>query len=60
MQSLILSLSARIKHWLNFIMYFLGKKKIYEKWIHRTAGEEGGYLFNSPVSLPPASQTLRH
>ena len=28
--------------------------------IHGTAGEEGGYLFNSSLPLPPASQTLRH
>ena len=28
--------------------------------IHRTAGEGGGYLFNSSLPLPPASRTLRH
>ena len=28
--------------------------------IHRTAGEGGGYFFNSPLPLPPDSQTLRH
>ena len=28
--------------------------------IHRTAGEKGGYLFNSSLRLPLASQTLRH
>ena len=28
--------------------------------IHRTAGEEGGYLFNSSLPLPPVSQALRH
>ena len=28
--------------------------------IHRTAREGGGYLFNSSLPLPPASQTLRH
>ena len=28
--------------------------------IHRTAGEGGGYLFNSSLSLPPTSQTFRH
>ena len=28
--------------------------------IHRTAGEGGGYLFNSFLPLPPASQTLRY
>ena len=28
--------------------------------IHRTAVEGGGYLFNSSLPLPPASQTLRH
>ena len=26
--------------------------------IHRTAGEEGGYLFNSFISLPPVLQTI--
>ena len=28
--------------------------------IHKTAEEGGGYLFNSSLPLPPASQTLRH
>ena len=28
--------------------------------IHRTARERGGYLFNSSLPLPPASQALRH
>ena len=28
--------------------------------IHRTAGEGGGYLFNSSLPLPPTSQTLRY
>ena len=28
--------------------------------IHRTAGGGGGYLLNSSLPLPPASQTLRH
>ena len=28
--------------------------------IHGTAGEGGGYLFNSSLPFPPASQTLRH
>ena len=28
--------------------------------IHGTAGEGGGYLFNSSLPLPPASQALRH
>ena len=28
--------------------------------IHRTAGEGGGYLFNSSLPLPPASRALRH
>ena len=28
--------------------------------IHRTAWEGGGYLFNSSLQLPPASQTFRH
>ena len=27
--------------------------------IHRTAGEVGGYLFNSSLPFPPASPTLR-
>ena len=27
---------------------------------HRTAGEGGGYFFNSSLPLPPVSQTLRH
>ena len=28
--------------------------------IHRTAGERGGYLFNSSLPLPPTSQALGH
>ena len=28
--------------------------------IHGTAGEGGGYLFDSSLPLPAASQTLRH
>ena len=28
--------------------------------IRGTAGEGGGYLFNSSLPLPPASQALRH
>ena len=28
--------------------------------IHRTAGEGGGYFFNSSLPLPAASQALRH
>ena len=28
--------------------------------IHRATREGGGYLFNSSLSVPPASQTLRH
>ena len=28
--------------------------------IYRTAGEGGGYLFNSSLPLPTTSQTLRH
>ena len=28
--------------------------------IHIAAGEWGGYLFNSSLTLPPASQTLRN
>ena len=28
--------------------------------IHRTAGEGGGYFFNTSLLLPPASQALRH
>ena len=28
--------------------------------MHRTAGEGGGYLCNSFLPLPPASQTIRH
>ena len=28
--------------------------------IHGTAGEGGGYVFNSSLPLPPASQRLRH
>ena len=28
--------------------------------VHRTAGEGGGYSFNSSLPLPPALKTLRH
>ena len=29
-------------------------------WIHRTAGEGGGYIFNSTLPFPPALQILRN
>ena len=43
---------------MNFFFYlgFLSRKFT----IYRTAGEGGGYLFNSSLPLPPASQTLRY
>ena len=52
-------------------LYFLSKKNCCKFFlylgflsrtftIHRTAVESGGYLFNSPLPLPPASQTLRY
>ena len=39
-----------------FYLDFLSQKFT----IHRTAGEERGYLFNFSLLLPPTSQTLRH
>ena len=39
-----------------FYLGFLSRTFI----IHRTAGEGGGYLYNSSLPLPPASQILRH
>ena len=39
-----------------FYMAFLSQTFM----MYRTAGEGGGYLFNSSLPLPPTSQTLRH
>ena len=43
---------------INFVFYpgFLSRTFT----IHRAAGERGGYLFNSSLPPPPASQTLRN
>ena len=42
-----------------FFFYYLGfLSRTFT--IHGTAGQGGGYLFNSSLPLPPASQTLRH
>ena len=42
-----------------FFFFYLGfLSRIFT--IHRTAGEGGGYLFNSSLPLPPASQTHKH
>ena len=43
---------------LDFFFYFGFLSRTFT--IHETAGEGGGYLFNSSLPLPPASQTLRH
>ena len=51
-----------IGHWAGALIYFffyLGFLSC-TFMIHRTAGEGGGYLFNSSLPLLPASQTLRH
>ena len=43
---------------LNFFFYLCLLSRTF--MTQRTAGERGGYLFNSSLPLPPASQTLRH
>ena len=46
---------------LNFLILFFYLGFLSQKFtIHRTAGEQGGYFFNSSLPFPPASQTLRH
>ena len=45
-----------LKYYSFFYLSFL----LWTFTIHRTAGEGGGYLFNSSLPSPPASQTLRH
>ena len=42
----------------NFFFYLSFLSRTFT--IHRTAGDGGGYLFNSSLPLPPASQALRH
>ena len=47
------------KNFLDFFFFYLGfLSRTFT--IHGTAGEGGGYLFNSSLPLPPASQALRH
>ena len=46
-------------HYLFIFFFYLGFL-LHTFTIHRTAGERGGYLFNSSLPLPSASQTLRH
>ena len=41
-------------------LFFLSGYLLRTFMIHRTAGEGEGYLFNTSLQLPPASQTLRH
>ena len=49
------------KHWVEIIFFFFCLGFLSRTFtIHGTAGEGGGYLFNSSLPLPPASQTLRH
>ena len=47
---------SNITHKFFFYLGFLSRTFM----IHSTTGEEGGYLFNSSLPLPPASHTLRH
>ena len=42
----------------NFFFYLCFLSRTF--MIQRTAGIEGGFLFNSSLPLPPTSQTLRH
>ena len=49
---------AQIKELSSFFLYLAFLSRTFT--IHKTAGEGGGYLFNSSLPLPPASQTLRH
>ena len=46
--------------WVFFVVFFLLGFFSRTFTIHGTAGEGGGYLFNSSLPLPPTSQTLRH
>ena len=57
------STDSGVFDWLYFFLFFfffyLGfLSRIFT--IHETAGEGRGYLFNSSLPLPLASQTLRH
>ena len=47
-----------LKHNIIFFFYLGFLSRTFT--IHRTAGEGGGYLFNSSLPLSPASQTLRY
>ena len=48
-----------IPHFFFFFFFYLGFLS-QTFTIHGTAGEAGGYLFNSSLPLPPALRTLRH
>ena len=50
----------RLKKLLLSNVFFLSGFSFTNIHYHRTAGERGGYLFNSSLPLPLASQALRH
>ena len=56
------ALSLDICYWHIHLNYFLSYLGFLSQTftIHRTAGEGDGYLFNSSLPLPLASQTLRY
>ena len=55
----ILTQTLLTERYFFFFFFYLGfLSRIFT--IHGTAGEGGGYLFNSSLPLPPASQALRH
>ena len=47
---------CEVRIWSHFFFYLGFLSRTFT--IHRTAGEVGGYFFNSSLPLPPASQTL--
>ena len=65
MNTIELALNRLISHlkiknlYNNFFFFYMGFLT-QTFMIHRTAGEGGGYLFNSSIPLSPTSQTLRH
>ena len=50
-----LALEKKVECFFFFYLGFLSRTFT----IHRTAGEGGGYLFNSSLPLPPTSETLK-
>ena len=55
---IVVPMYSLLKYSDNYFLYLGFLSRTFKN--HRTAGEGGGYFFNSSPPLTPASQTLRH